>query len=87
ILDNVGKLIRKRLQLLDKVRVLSAEGRLGGWILTLLPPVMGLAIYLLNPELMSTLWTTDAGIRLLWFAITMTCLGMLWIRQIVRIHI
>ncbi|WP_204349372.1 type II secretion system F family protein, partial [Klebsiella pneumoniae] len=56
ILDNVGKLIRKRLQLLDKVRVLSAEGRLGGWILTLLPPVMGLAIYLLNPELMSTLW-------------------------------
>ncbi|WP_197337896.1 type II secretion system F family protein [Ralstonia solanacearum] len=87
ILDNVGTLIRKRLQLLDKVRVLSAEGRLGGWILSLLPPVMGVAIYLLSPDLISTLWTTEAGIRLLWFAITMTCLGMLWIRQIVRIHI
>ncbi|ANH71296.1 type II secretion system (T2SS), F family protein [Ralstonia insidiosa] len=87
ILDNVGTLIRKRLQLLDKVRVLSAEGRLGGWILVLLPPVMGVVIYLLSPDLISTLWTTDSGLRLLWFAITMTCLGMLWIRQIIRIHI
>ena len=44
-------------------------------------------IYLLSPDLISTLWTTDSGLRLLWFAITMTCLGMLWIRQIIRIHI
>ena len=87
ILDNVGSLIRKRLQLLDKVRVLSAEGRLGGWILTALPPGMALVVYQLNPELMSTLWKDPTGIQMMWSAIVMTCVGVLWIRQIVRIHI
>ncbi|MBB0025643.1 MULTISPECIES: type II secretion system F family protein [Ralstonia] len=87
ILDNVGSLIRKRLQLLDKVRVLSAEGRLGGWILTALPPGMAVVVYQLNPELMSTLWKDPTGIQMMWTAIVMTCLGVLWIRQIVRIHI
>lgn len=87
ILDNVGSLIRKRLQLLDKVRVLSAEGRLGGWILTALPPGMAVVVYQLNPELMSTLWKDPTGIHMMWTAIVMTCVGVLWIRQIVRIHI
>jgi tight adherence protein B len=87
ILDNVGSLIRKRLQLLDKVRVLSAEGRLGGWILTALPPGMAVVVYQLNPELMSTLWKDPTGIQMMWTAIVMTCVGVLWIRQIVRIHI
>jgi len=87
ILDNVGSLIRKRLQLLDKVRVLSAEGRIGGWILTALPPGMAVVVYQLNPELMSTLWKDPTGIQMMWTAIVMTCVGVLWIRQIVRIHI
>lgn len=87
ILDNVGSLIRKRLQLMDKVRVLSAEGRMGGWILTLLPPLVALIMYQINPGLMSTLWKDPAGIRMLWYAVGMTCFGIVWIRQIVRIHV
>ncbi|ATG20609.1 pilus assembly protein TadB [Ralstonia pickettii] len=87
ILDNIGALIRKRLQLLDKIRVLSAEGRLSGWILSLLPAVLGVAIYFLNPTLVSALWTHPLGIKLLWSAIVMTCFGMLWIRLLVRIHV
>lgn len=87
ILDNVGSLIRKRLQLMDKVRVLSAEGRMGGWILTLLPPLVGLIMYQINPGLMSTLWKDPAGIRMLWYGIAMTCFGIVWIRHIVRIHV
>lgn len=87
ILDNVGSLIRKRLQLMDKIRVLSAEGRLGGWILTALPIIVGGIVYQINPDLMSTLWTDPAGIRMLWYAIAMTCVGIVWMRQIVRIHV
>ncbi|CBJ52066.1 type II secretion system F family protein [Ralstonia solanacearum] len=87
ILDNIGTLIRKRLQLLDKIRVLSAEGRLGGWILSLMPPVLGVLMYFLNPTLVSSLWTHPLGIQLLWAAIIMTGVGMLWIRHLVRIHV
>ena len=87
ILDNIGTLIRKRLQLLDKIRVLSAEGRLSGWILTLMPPALGVLMYVLNPTLVSGLWTHPLGIQMLWGAIIMTCVGMLWIRHLVRIHV
>ena len=87
ILDNVASLIRKRLQLLDKVRVLSAEGRLGGWILTLLPVVVGGIVFQINPEMMATLWTDPTGLQMLWYAVAMTCVGILWMRQIVRIHV
>ncbi|AZG12353.1 MULTISPECIES: type II secretion system F family protein [Cupriavidus] len=87
ILDNVGSLIRKRLQLMDKIRVLSAEGRLGGWILTALPVIVGGIVYQINPDLMATLWTDPAGIKMLWYAVAMTCVGIVWMRQIVRIHV
>ncbi len=87
ILDSVGGLIRKRLQLMDKIRVLSAEGRLGGWILTALPVIVGGIVYQINPDLMSTLWTDPSGIKMLWYAIAMTCVGIVWMRQVVRIHV
>ncbi|MCP3023401.1 type II secretion system F family protein [Cupriavidus basilensis] len=87
ILDNVGTIIRKRLQLLDKVRVLSAEGRLGAWILTLLPPAVCGLLYVINPGLTATLWTDPNGIRLLWASAAMTMFGVIWMRQIIRIHI
>lgn len=87
ILDNVGCIIRKRLQLMDKVRVLSGEGRLSAWILTLLPPAVASLIYTINPGLMSTLWTDPSGIRLLWISAAMVFGGVLWMRQIIRIHV
>ncbi|MDF3883907.1 type II secretion system F family protein [Cupriavidus basilensis] len=87
ILDNVGNIIRKRLQLLDKVRVLSAEGRLGAWILTVLPLVVGGIVYVMNPALIATLWTDPTGIRMLWISTAMMIFGVLWMRKIVRIHV
>lgn len=87
ILDNVGGIIRKRLQLMDKVRVLSGEGKLGAWVLTLLPPAMGVLIYVLNPGLMSTLWTDPKGIRMMWIAALMAVGGIFWMRKIIRIHV
>jgi len=55
-----------------------------GWILSLLPVVLGFLLYLLNPESMSVMWTTKIGIRLLCTGATMTSLGALIIRKIVR---
>jgi len=87
ILDNVGNIIRKRLQLLDKVRVLSGEGRLGARILTCLPVAVGGLVYMINPGLMQTLWTDPFGIRLLWVSAIMVLGGVFWMRRIIRIHV
>ena len=58
-----------------------------GVILTLLPVVMGIIIYFVNPKMMSVLWTDPTGIKLLWTAVGMVTAGGLIIRKIVNMDV
>jgi tight adherence protein B len=51
LLDNLSALMRARFKLLGQIRVLSAEGRLSAWILTLLPFALALVIFILTQHL------------------------------------
>jgi tight adherence protein B len=87
VLDKAASLIRERFRLRRQVRTHTAQGRLTGWILTFLPVVLGIALYLVNPENMSLLWRRDFGRELLWFAAVMTLIGALIIRKIVNMEV
>nr|WP_298930172.1 type II secretion system F family protein [uncultured Erythrobacter sp.] len=50
ILENISKVIRERAQLYMKVRALSSEGRMTGWMLTILPVFAFVTIFLGTPE-------------------------------------
>ena len=87
ILSQISALIRARQRLVGSVRVLSAEGRLSAWILSLLPFVLGFIIYLLNPRFIRLLWTDPIGPSLIAGALFIMVLGIFWMRRIIRIHI
>jgi tight adherence protein B len=87
ILENVAHIIRERFRLKRQVRVYTAQGRLTGFILTVLPVVLGAALYLVNPEHMSILWHNPVGVKLIYTAVVMTLIGGLIIRKIVNIRI
>jgi tight adherence protein B len=87
VLEKVASLIRDRFRLKRQIRVHTAQGRLTGWILAILPVILGLGIYLVNPEHISILWHRPVGIKMLWTAAGMTCVGALIIRKIVRVRI
>lgn len=87
ILSDLSRLIRERARLKTKVKVLSAEGRLSGWILVLMPFVLGGAVALVNPEFMSLLWTDPIGIGLIKFMLVLMVIGILLMRKIVRIRV
>ena len=87
ILDKVAAIIRERFRLKKQVQVHTAQGRLTGWILTLLPVVLGFGLYMLNPEHMSILWQNPVGLKLIYAAVVMTLIGGLIIRKIVNIRI
>lgn len=87
ILEKVAHIIRERFRLKRQVRVHTAQGRLTGWILAIMPAVLGFAIFLLDPARMSLLWTHPTGIKLLWIAVIMDTIGALIIRKIVRTRI
>jgi tight adherence protein B len=87
ILGNISHIIRGRLKLAAQVRVLSAEGRMSAWILGLLPFSVGGVMVLLNPEYIKILWTDPSGVQLLWYALAMIVVGVLWLRKVIRIRI
>jgi tight adherence protein B len=66
IIDSLAGLIRRRFELLLKVTALSAEGRFSGIILFCLPLVVGSALYMMNPEYMSILFTDPIGQKCSW---------------------
>ncbi|HVJ07451.1 MAG TPA: type II secretion system F family protein [Acidisarcina sp.] len=87
VLDKAAQLIRERFRLKQQVRVYTAQGRLTGWILSFLPLVLGVALYLVNPDTMSLLWKRPIGIKLLYTATGMTITGALIIRKIVNMEV
>ena len=87
VFEKAAYVIRERFRLKRQVRVHTAQGRLTGWILSLLPVVLGIGLYLLNPASMSLLWTRAIGIKLLYLAGAMTITGALIIRKIVNMDV
>ena len=87
VLDKAAYLVRERFRLRRQVRTHTAQGRLTGWILTFLPVVLGLGLYLVNPENMSLLWRRDIGRELLYSAGVMTIIGGLVIRKIINMEV
>jgi tight adherence protein B len=87
VLDKAAYLVRERFRLRRQVQTHTAQGRLTGWILTFLPVVLGIALYLVNPETMSLLWHRDFGIKLLYAAGVMTLVGAFVIRKIVNMEV
>ena len=87
VLDKTSHVIRERFRLKRQVKVHTAQGRMTGWVLTFLPVVLGCLLYLVNPKMMSLLWTTAVGVKLLWTSFVMLIIGGLIIRKIVNMDV
>jgi len=87
ILENIGLIIRDRLKLKGKVKGLTAEGRFSALILSLLPFVTFLALYLLNRDYVMTLFRDPLGITLLTGALTSISIGIFIMKRMVVIKV
>jgi tight adherence protein B len=84
VLDKTSYIIRESFRLKREIATRSAQGRLTGWILTFLPVALGIAMYIVNADMMSVLWKTAIGIKLLYAAGAMIVVGGLIVRQIIK---
>lgn len=87
IIDSLADLIRKRFELQLKVRALSAEGRFSGIILFFLPLVVGGALYWLNPEYMSILFTDPIGQNMVMLGCVLMVTGAWIMKRMVAIKV
>jgi tight adherence protein B len=87
VLGNMSEVVRQRFKIRRQLRVITAQGRMSGYVLAALPIFVGLAIYALNREYVTLLFTHPLGKILLVIAVVMQVVGYLWIRKIVNIEI
>jgi tight adherence protein B len=87
VLDKTSYVIRERFRLKRQIQVHTAQGRMTGWILTALPIVLGIGIYFVDPGMISILWHRSLGIKLMWSAAGLICLGGFVIQRIVDIDV
>jgi tight adherence protein B len=86
ILDNLSHVMRERFKFKRQIRVISAHGRISAWILSALPPVMALVVFVMSPHFMEPLITDPLGIRLVLIAGTLQVVGTYIIARMVRIE-
>ena len=86
VLDNLAGVIRERFRVKRQMRVISAHGRITGWILVCLPPVLGLVLMSVNPEHRRTMFGDPLGIQMMVGAGIMQIIGTLIIRKIVNVE-
>ncbi len=87
VLDKTAYVIRERFRLKRQIQVHTAQGRMTGVILTLLPVVLGVGIYFVDPGMISVLWHRHIGIEMLEGAVVMIAIGGFVINRIVDIDV
>ncbi len=87
VLEKTAHMVRERFRLKKQVRVHTAQGRMTGLVLTVLPIALGIGLYILNPDNESLLWKRDIGIKLLIAAGSSLVIGTAIIQKIVRLKV
>ena len=86
ILDNLASVTRDRFRIRRQLRVLTAQGRMTGWILAMFPLVLAGVLWLVNPSHMRAFLADPMGVRMLQIALVLQIAGTLMIRRIVSVE-
>ena len=87
ILEKINYTIRERFKVLGQLRALTAEARLSGIVLALLPVGVGSILLLLNPSYVLFLFRDPVGHYMVATALALQAIGYFWIRKIVNIEV
>jgi len=85
VLDNLASVIRDRFRVKRQIRVLTAHGRITGWILAAMPPALAGAMMLTTPSHLKMMINDPLGVQMIIGALVLQVIGTLIIRKLVDI--
>ncbi len=87
LLETMEETIRSRVRILEELHTLTSQGRMSAWIITLLPPALGLYLSLANWEYFSPMFKHPLGWMMLSLGVIANIIGWIFIRKIIRIEV
>ncbi len=87
ILDNISETIRQRIRAKGEIRTLTSQGRMSGWIISLLPFFLAIVISIISSEHIKTLITSPIGIIMIIIALVMESIGIIFVKKIINVEV
>ena len=87
IFEKISATIRERMRIEARIRTLTAQGRLQGFVVGAMPIVILLAMMVVDPELMKPFLHSPIGVATMVGVVILVTCGALMIRKIIRIDI
>lgn len=87
LLGQVAETMRARSRLRGEVKALTAEGRASAMMLVVMPPGLGVVMFVINPGYMRPLITQTGGHVMLAISAVMMAIGFAWMKKVVTIDV
>ncbi len=87
MLERLATTIRERLKIRRQVKVYTAQGRLSGYVLAVLPIAMAGILYFIAPDYIAELTEAEIGKYIIAIAIVFQVIGFMVIRKLINIRI
>jgi len=87
VLSNISHTIRERFKLLRETKVMTAQGKMSGNLLSALPFCVAVGVFMMNPTYFSPMLHTTTGLYMLGYAVVSIVLGHVVISRITNIRV
>lgn len=87
VLDRLASSLRTQAALEGKVRALTAQGKLQGWVVGLLPLVLAMVLGVLDPQFLQPWFDTASGLWVMAAVVCLLAVGGWSIRRIVKVDL
>jgi len=87
VLDAISFTIRERVRIKGEIKILTAQGRITGYLITGLPFVLSGVVYLVNPDFMSGMIEDPCGWAMIGIALFLLVIGYFSVSKITSIEV
>lgn len=87
IMDNISHTIRERIRIKGEIKTLTAQGRISGLIIALMPPILIAILLVINPAYMTQLFKDPKGLIMIGAGVVSEIFGIMMIKRIIDIEV
>lgn len=87
VLDKIVETIRERTKIQRQISTLTAQGKLSGIVIGLLPLILAFVLYLIEPDYIGTLFTNIIGMGMLGAGLISGIIGFILVKKVTTIEV
>jgi tight adherence protein B len=85
LLNRLADVIRERFRIERQIKTLTAQNRLSAWVVSSLPPLLAIFMFLAGPDTFGQMLSEPLGQMMLITALVLEVIGIFVFRRLIRV--